>query len=160
MENKNNLIKNSYIFFNNFVESNNLILDEHFDNINIWYNSYIENDKIDNNINDEYKEYINIFKKHMNNKKKNKFNYIYYIIILYYIDPIKLYNFTRFYISKINYFKNLQKNTLKINNEIINNWKNKNEISKSFNISIIKDLVNLNDVNFILFFICIQNYLI
>jgi hypothetical protein len=155
--NEDKLIKNPYKFFIHFIENNNIILDIHFENLNNWYNNYIDNNIIDYSINKKYLEYIKIFEKYMNCSDKKYFNYIYYILILYYIPNNKLNNFMRFFISNINSFKKFNK--LKKNN-IIKEWANNHNRSKNFNLSIIKNLINLNDIYFIIFIISLQNYFI
>jgi len=155
--NENKLIKNPYKFFIYFIENNNVILDNHFENLNNWYNNYIDNNIIDYCIDKKYLEYIKIFEKYMNCSDKKYFNYIFYILILFYISEIKLNNFMRYFISNINSFKNINK--LKKNN-IIKKWINNDNRTKNFNLLIIKNLINLDDIFFIIFIISLQNYFI
>jgi len=162
--NEDKLIKNPYIFFIDFIENNNIILNNDFENLNNWYNNYIDNNIIDYNIEHKYLQYIEIFKNYMNQSTKKYFNYIYYILILYYISNNKLNNFMRYFISNINFFINL--NTIKTNKyinktkKIINLWISNTNKTKNFNLSIIQKLINIDETFFFIFIISLQNYLI
>jgi hypothetical protein len=155
--NENKLIKNPYNIFFNFIENNNIILDDDFENLNNWYNNYIENNIIDYKINKKYLEYVKIFENYMKCSNKKFFNYIFYILILFYISEIKLNNFIRFFISNVNKLKNI--NELKKNN-IIKNWINNDNKNKNFNLLTIKNLINIDDIYFFIFLISFQNYFI
>ena len=87
------MLQDSDIYFNNFVNCNDIILDKDYENIKLYYKN-LEN--LNNNI---YFSYFNLFEKYY--KYKNDINIIYYIIILFYLDQNLLLNFTRFYNSKI-----------------------------------------------------------
>jgi hypothetical protein len=162
--NEDKLIKNPYVFFIDFIENNNIILNNDFENLNNWYNNYIDNNIIDYNIEDKYLQYIEIFKNYMNQSTKKYFNYIYYILILYYISNNKLNNFMRYFISNINFLINL--NTIKTDKyinktkNIINLWIDNINKTKDFNLSIIQKLINVDETFFFIFIISLQNYLI
>jgi hypothetical protein len=83
--NEDKLIKNPYIFFIDFIENNNIILNNDFENLNNWYNNYIDNNIIDYNIEHKYLQYIEIFKNYMNQSTKKYFNiYLLYTYIILY----------------------------------------------------------------------------
>ena len=131
------ILQNSNNYFNNFVNKNEIILDEHFENIKYNYKLLEESN------NKDYFPYFNVFEKYY--KYKNDVNIIYYILIIYYIEEELLLNFIRFYNSKIIKYKLLPNNKIKPYNEI----------TKYNKIELLKYLKNIIDYDIKLFYFLI-----
>lgn len=131
--------------FSKFIDCNDIILDNHYDNLRNYYNYNF----LDIKKNNQYYHYINLFKKYYH--LKNDINLIYYIIILYYIDKKNLVDFIRFYTSKINFY-NLNSNSIIIFDKVIN-------YNKIQLIQYLQKNINQDYKNFIFFIFCLQNYI-
>lgn len=131
------ILQDSNNYFNNFVNKNEIILDQHFENIKYNYKILEESD------NKDYFPYFNVFEKYY--KYKNDVNIIYYILIIYYIEKELLLNFIRFYNSKIIKYKLLPSNKIKPYNEI----------SKYNKIELLKYLKNIINYDVKLFYFLI-----
>ena len=90
------IFQDSDIYFNNFINCNDIILDNDYKNIKEFY--YKDNKKLCS-IYLSYSHYFSLFDKYY--KFKENINIIYYIIILYYLDKTLLLNYIRFFNSKI-----------------------------------------------------------
>ena len=139
------VLQPSELIFTNFINNNNIMLDNDYETIKNYYNYNFLDIKKDN----KYFPYFNLFKKYYS--FKNKINLIYYIIIIYYFDKNNLLNFIRFYTSKIYFYKFNTKHILKYNT--IRN-RSKNEL-----ISYLKKNIDVDYKNFLFFIYCIQNYI-
>jgi hypothetical protein len=111
------IFKDSSLFFHNFLERNNLLLDYNYDKILLLYNN-----DIDNNYG-EYKEYFEIFDKYKILKKK--IYILYYILILFLINEELLRNFCRYVISIYSRFNYLDDNKCCDYGLLINDMKKK-----------------------------------
>lgn len=131
------ILQDSNNYFNNFVNKNEIILDQHFENIKYNYKILKELG------NKDYLPYFNVFEKYY--KYKNDVNIIYYILIIYYIEKELLLNFIRFYNSKIIKYKLLPSNKIKPYNEI----------TKYNKIELLKYLKNIIDYDVKLFYFLI-----
>jgi hypothetical protein len=138
------LLINSETFFLNFINSYDIILDSNYNIIKDIYNNVNKNNK------HTYEPYLNLFNKY--DTFKSDINFIYYIIILYYMDDKLLLNYIRFYSSKLNNFKLIKFDKL-INYCELNNY-NKSEL-----IEYLKNLIDNNSDNLLFFIITFQNYL-
>lgn len=83
--------KDSSLFFHNFLERNDILLDFNYEKILNIYN----NDDLDEC--EEYTLYFNIFNQYLD--LKEKIYIFYYILILFLIDEAYLQNFCRYIIS-------------------------------------------------------------
>lgn len=131
--------------FSKFIDCNDIILDNHYDNLRNYYNYNF----LDIKKNNQYYNYINLFKKYF--YLKNDINLIYYIIILYYIDKKNLIDFIRFYTSKINFYNLNSESIIKFDKVI-----NYNKIQL---IQYLQKNINQDYKNFIFFIYCLQNYI-
>ena len=91
------------------INKYDIILDEDYDNIKMIYYK-LENHDLINNV-EKYNIYIDLFNQYDN--LKDDINFIYYIIILHYINEDILLNYIRFLTSKLHYY-DLINNTFKI----------------------------------------------
>ena len=82
---------------------------------------------------------------------KEDINFIYYIIILYYTERNDLLNFIRFFTSKINNYK-------LINKPFIKDYKTIRKYNKTDLIKYLNKIINVNDEVLLFFIICIQLY--
>ena len=75
------LFINSEVFFYNFLNRYDIVLDDNYNKIKEMYYSYDLNNNIKSEIKKDYNVYFTLF----NNYKtlNNEINFIYYIIILY-----------------------------------------------------------------------------
>ena len=135
----------SETMFSNFINKNDIILDKDYDNLKNYYNYNF----LDINKNDIYYSYFNLFQSYY--YLKNDINLIYYIIIIYYFDKKNLLDFIRFFTAKLN-FSNLNKNKILNFNKILK--KTKIEL-----IEYLKENIDIDEKNFLLFIYCIQNYI-
>lgn len=144
------LFINSDVFFYNFLNRYDIVLDDNYNKIKELYYS----NKLDNNIKSEIKTHYNVYFRLFNNYKtlNNKINFIYYIIILYYLDDNKLLNYIRFLNCKLNNFNLIKKENL-INFSILREYK-KIELIKY-----LKILIDYHTDILLFFIISIQNYL-
>jgi len=140
-----NVLIQSDILFSNFVNKNNIILDNDYENIKNYYKYNF----LDIKNNNTYYIYFNLFKKYY--YLKNDINLIYYIIIIYYFEKKNLLDFIRYYTSKINFYEFNSNNILEYC-KIIN--KSKLEL-----INYLKKNIDIDKKNFYLFIYCIQNYI-
>ncbi len=140
------LFKDSSIFFNNFLDRYNIILDHNCDKIIELYNKDTLNYGI-------YKIYFDVFENYI--FLKSKIYIMYYILILYLLNETLIRKFCRYIISifsKFNYIENKYKN-LQIYNLT------KNEI-----LILLKEILCNNIDNkllitkFFLFILCFQSY--
>lgn len=138
-----NLFNNSETFFFKFINKFDIILDDNYSNIKELYYS---TKKISNTT---YKPYLNLFQnyKHF----KDDINFIYYIIILYYTERNDLLNFIRFFTSKINNYKLIDK-------PFIKDYKTIRKYNKTDLIKYLNKIINVNDEILLFFIICIQLY--
>lgn len=138
-----NLFNNSETFFFKFINKFDIILDDNYSNIKELYYS---TKKISNTI---YKPYLNLFQnyKHFN----DDINFIYYVIILYYTERNDLLNFIRFFTSKINNYKLIDK-------PFIKDYKTIRKYNKTDLIKYLNKIINVNDEILLFFIICIQLY--
>ena len=126
----------SEVLFSNFINKNNIILDNDYETIKNYYKyNFLDIKRTDKN-------YYHL---------KDDINLIYYIIIIYYFDKKNLLDFIRFYTSKINFYDLNSKKIVKYS-KIIN--KSKLELVKY-----LKDNIDVDKKNFYLFIYCIQNYI-
>lgn len=135
----------SETIFSNFINNNDIILDKNYDNLKNYYTYNF----LDINKNDIYYPYFNLFQKYY--YLKTDINLIYYIIIIYYFEKKNLLDFIRFFTAKLN-SSNFNKVKLLDFNKISN--KSKIEL-----ISYLKNLIDTDEKNFLLFIYCIQNYI-
>lgn len=137
------LFNNSETFFFKFINKFDIILDDNYSNIKELYYS---TKKISNTI---YKPYLNLFQnyKHF----KDHINFIYYVIILYYTERNDLLNFIRFFTSKINNYKLIDK-------PLIKDYKTIRKYNKTDLIKYLNKIINVNDEVLLFFIICIQLY--
>ena len=135
----------SEVLFSNFVNKNNIILDNDYETIKNYYKYNF----LDIKRTDKYYSYFNLLKNYYD--LKEDINLIYYIIIIYYFDKKNLLDFIRFYTSKINLYDLNSKKIVKYS-KIIN--KSKLELVKY-----LKDNIDVDKKNFYLFIYCIQNYI-
>tara|TARA_Y100001970_G_scaffold87959_1_gene111024 strand:- start:11020 stop:11445 length:426 start_codon:yes stop_codon:yes gene_type:complete len=135
----------SETMFSNFINKNDIILDKDYDNLKNYYNYNF----LDINKNDIYYSYFNLFQKYY--YLKTDINLIYYIIIIYYFDKKNLLDFIRFFTAKLN-FSNLNKKKILNFNKILNK-------SKIDLIKYLKENIDIDEKNFLLFIYCIQNYI-
>jgi hypothetical protein len=140
-----NLFNNSETFFFKFINKYDIILDEHYNNIKDVY--YVNNILSDEKT--HYNLYINLFSKYK--YLKEDINFIYYIVILYYTTRNQLLNFIRFFCSKLNNYKLINKNKIHKYDKLLKF--NKNELIKYMN-----DIINYNEEVLLFFIICIQLY--
>tara|TARA_B100000029_G_scaffold3134_1_gene3900 strand:+ start:55 stop:480 length:426 start_codon:yes stop_codon:yes gene_type:complete len=135
----------SETLFSNFINKNDIILDKNYDNLKNYYNYNF----LDINKTDIYYSYFNLFQKYY--YLKTDINLIYYIIIIYYFDKKNLLDFIRFFTAKLN-FSNLNKKKILNFNKILNK-------SKIDLIKYLKENIDIDEKNFLLFIYCIQNYI-
>ena len=136
------IFENSETFFLKFISKYDIILDDNYNNIkNIYYN----NESIIN----IYKPYISLFDKY--NDLNDQINFIYYIIILFYTDINTLLNFIRFYTSKLNNYKLIDKSKIKRFSQIL-------KYNKLQLIKYLKNIINYDKETLLFFIICIQLY--
>ena len=154
----------SEIMFSNFINKYDIILDENYNflknNYNVLSHQVLHEPTLDinkkdkdndkDNSKDNFFMYFSLFNKY--NYLKNEINMIYYIIVLYYFDIKNLLDFIRFYTVKLNSSKNL-------NNTKILNFSKIKEKTKIELIGYLKDNIDIDYKNFILFIYCIQNYI-
>lgn len=154
----------SEIMFSNFINKYDIILDENYNflknNYNVLSHPVLHEPALDinkkgkdndkDNSKDNFFMYFSLFNKY--NYLKNEINMIYYIIVLYYFDIKNLLDFIRFYTVKLNSSKNL-------NNTKILNFSKIKEKTKIELIGYLKDNIDIDYNNFILFIYCIQNYI-
>ena len=135
----------SEIMFSNFINKNDIILDKNYDNLKNYYNyNFLDIDK-----KDVYYTYFNLFQKYY--YLKSDINLIYYIIIIFYFDKKNFLDFIRFFTAKLNY-ANLNKKKILNFNKISN--KSKIEL-----IEYLKENIDVDEKNLLLFIYCIQNYI-
>lgn len=135
----------SEIMFSNFINKNDIILDKNYDNLKNYYNyNFLDIDK-----KDVYYTYFNLFQKYY--YLKSDINLIYYIIIIFYFDKKNFLDFIRFFTAKLNY-SNLNKKKILNFNKISN--KSKIEL-----IEYLKENIDVDEKNLLLFIYCIQNYI-
>lgn len=135
----------SETIFSNFINNNDIILDKNYDNLKNYYTYNF----LDINKNDIYYPYFNLFQKYY--YLKTDINLIYYIIIIYYFEKKNLLDFIRFFTAKLN-SSNINKVKLLDFNKI-------SDKSKIELISYLKNLIDTDEKNFLLFIYCIQNYI-
>lgn len=135
----------SETIFSNFINNNDIILDKNYDNLKNYYTYNF----LDINKNDIYYPYFNLFQKYY--YLKTDINLIYYIIIIYYFEKKNLLDFIRFFTAKLN-SSDLKKVKLLDFNKI-------SDKSKIELISYLKNLIDTDEKNFLLFIFCIQNYI-
>ena len=136
------IFENSETFFLKFISKYDIILDDNYNNIkNIYYN----NESIIN----IYKPYISLFDKY--NDLNDQINFIYYIIILFYTDINTLLNFIRFYTSKLNNYKLIDKSKIKRFSQIL-------KYNKLQLIKYLRNIINYDKETLLFFIICIQLY--
>ena len=136
------IFENSETFFLKFISKYDIILDDNYNNIkNIYYN----NEAIINS----YKPYISLFDKY--NDLNDQINFIYYIIILFYTDINTLLNFIRFYTSKLNNYKLIDKSKIKRFSQIL-------KYNKLQLIKYLRNIINYDKETLLFFIICIQLY--
>jgi len=136
----------SEIMFSNFINKNDIILDENYDNLKNYYNYNF----LDINKNNTYYMYFYLFDKYY--YLKNDINLIYYIIVLFYFEKKNLLDFIRFYTAKLN-----SENCL--NNIKIMDFNKISNKSKDDLIYYLKENIDIDYKNFILFIYCIQKYI-
>ena len=146
----------SEIMFSNFINKYDIILDENYNflknNYNVLSHPVLHEPTLDinkkgkdndkDNSKDNFFMYFSLFNKY--NYLKNEINMIYYIIVLYYFDIKNLLDFIRFYTVKLNSSKNL-------NNTKILNFSKIKEKTKIELIGYLKDNIDIDYNNFILF---------
>lgn len=135
----------SETIFSNFINNNDIILDKNYDNLKNYYTYNF----LDINKNDIYYPYFNLFQKYY--YLKTDINLIYYIIIIYYFEKKNFLDFIRFFTAKLN-ASDFKKVKLLDFNKI-------SDKSKVELISYLKNLIDTDEKNFILFIFCIQNYI-
>jgi hypothetical protein len=150
---KNNIMTlfiNSEVFFYNFLNRYDIVLDDNYNKIKELYYS----NKLDNNIKSEIKTDYNIYFKLFNNYKNlnSEINFIYYIIILYYLNHDKLLNYIRFLNCKLCNFDLIKKDKIISFSEL--RYYKKNELIKY-----LKMLIDYHSDILLFFIISIQNYL-
>ena len=150
------LFMNSDVFFYNFLNRYDIVLDDNYNKIKEKY-YYDKIDIINKNRTEnrtenrtDYNIYFKLFDKYKH--LSNNINFIYYIIILYYLDDNKLLNYIRFLNCKLNNFNLIKKENL-INFSILREYK-KIELIKY-----LKILIDYHTDILLFFIISIQNYL-
>ena len=126
---KNNIMTlfiNSEVFFYNFLNRYDIVLDDNYNKIKEMYNNYYS--------------------------LNNEINFIYYIIILYYLNHDKLLNYIRFLNCKLCNFDLIKKDKI-ISFSILRYYK-KNELIKY-----LKVLIDYHSDILLFFIISLQNYL-
>ena len=141
------IFQDSDIYFNNFINCNDIILDNDYKNIKEFY--YKNNKKLCS-IYLSYSHYFSLFDKYY--KFKENINIIYYIIILYYLDKTLLLNYIRFFNSKIIKYNLLSK-------EYIEPYKNLIKYSKIELINYLKKIIDYDDKLFYFLIYTMQYYL-
>jgi hypothetical protein len=117
----------SDLFFHNFLERNNLLLDYNYEKILLLYNNESLNSLSDYG---EYKDYFEIFSNYKILKKK--IYILYYILILFLINEELLRNFCRYVISIYSRFNYLKDNKCCEFGLLINNM-NKSDLLNMLN---------------------------
>ncbi len=147
------IFKDSNLFFNNFLDRYNILLDYNYDKILSIYENINEIDDININYGD-YKIYFDVFTNFF--FLKSKIYIVYYIIILYLINENLLKNFSRYIISIFSRFDYIENNL-----KIIDITKMK----KNNLLILIKNILNNDTDNdkdiitkFFLFILCFQTY--
>lgn len=134
--------------FKQFVIKYDINLDNEYNDIINISNEYI-NETVNNNCDKlKYLPYFNLF---TDNKLKDDINFIYYILIFYYITLEQLINFTRFVSVKLFYYKLIT----------IENHLPLNDLQKMDKISLLKhlkDLIKYDSINMLFLIMMIQMY--
>lgn len=136
------LFNNSEIFFFNFLNKYDIILDDNYNKIKDLYylNNYSKS---------IYKPYLMLFNKY--SYLKNDINFIYYIIILYYTSKNNLLSFIRFFTSKLNHYNLIDKTIIIDYNKLLSYTKI--DLMKYLNL-----ILNFNEEILLFFIICFQLY--
>jgi hypothetical protein len=147
------IFKDSSLFFHNFLDRYNILLDNNYDKIIDLYQNINEIENI-NIIYGDYKIYFDVFTNFY--FLKNKIYIVYYILILYLINDDLLKKFSRYIISifsRFNYINNDLK-TIEIT-----------KMKKDNLLILLKNILNNNSdsnkdiiTKFFLFILCFQTY--